>query len=83
MPDITNAITGQASIERKRQKLSHAATTQFNELPNWMKSWTYQRTRDFIDENVTNIESAKTVLKGLAQFCIVLRDLLKQYQQEE
>lgn len=80
MPFPADAIPGQASLARKREKAKRLAGEDTQNLPNWAKSRTPDEMETYVNENVTDMASAILVMSKLAWMAGALRDynLLKQ-----
>lgn len=78
MAELVNAITGQASLTRKRKKAKRIAKEDFPTLPNWLKSWdrtqvqTYLDSQDFSDPAVV-----KALFGKVADALLIYRDVLE------
>ena len=80
MPNIQDAITGQDDLHRKRIKAQRTAKEGFQNIPAWARNWTPEEMETYVNEQVTDLTSAKLVISKLAWMCGALRDymLLKQ-----
>ena len=54
-------------------QLERASLGELRNVPNWAK-WSMAETVSYIDENVTDLQSAKVVLKNMAKVIIALRN---------
>jgi len=54
-------------------QLERASLDELRNVPNWAK-WSMAETVSYIDENVTDLQSAKAVLKNMAKVIIALRN---------
>jgi len=64
----------------KEQQLDTAqiqATVDFSSLPTWMRTYTREQARAYIETNITNLATAKTAIEHLADMVIVLRDFVR------
>ena len=59
-------------VENQLQ-LERASLDELRNVPNWAK-WSMAETVSYIDENVTDLQSAKVVLKNMAKIIIALRN---------
>jgi hypothetical protein len=68
------AHDGEALSAGERRQIARESGEQvFSALPGWA-TWTAQETEDYIDTNVTDLASAKVVLKALAKAIVALRN---------
>jgi hypothetical protein len=79
MPDIGNAIPGQANHARVQQKARRLATENFSTLPDYLKTWTPEEARQWVLDNVDQTNYVQVISK-IAEAIILFRDfmLLKQ-----
>jgi hypothetical protein len=80
MPFPANAIPGQPSIGRKRQKEKRLAEQDFSNLPDWM-FWNKTQMDAYIDDNINNLAEAKVVLKALGHFVRIVIRYLEKYEE--
>lgn len=87
MPNPNSAIPGQASLSRQQKKAKRLAQEGFSDIPPWAKTWEPWQMENYVDialDGITDLDSAKTILKNIlpkmAWMCGALRDymLLKQ-----
>ena len=67
----------QAAKESDAQESYDDALIDFSSLAPWQKSFTGAEMAAYIDANVTDMASAKTVMKGLAELLAAVRDVAK------
>lgn len=53
------------------------AKTDWAALPDYIKNWTPQQVDDYIVANVTDLPSAKVVLRHMARAIVILRDFVR------
>lgn len=80
MPFPSNAIRGQKSLSRKREKLAREAEQEFSSLPDWM-FWEKKKRDAWI--NVQNIEDVKGVLRDIGDFINLMIKSSKHYEERE
>ena len=61
------------SQAQERERKAEEARGGMTQLPGWA-TWTAQQAVDHIEANVTDLASAKAVLKGMAKAIVYLRD---------
>lgn len=73
--DNTVAAHDHTQLTLRQQAIARAATApdRVEAIPGWAL-WTEQEALDYIDINVTDLASAKTVLKAMARLLVALRD---------
>jgi len=67
------ALVAQQAIEQAAADAPAALQT----MPEWLKSWTADEVEEYIETNVTDLASAKQVLKQLGKAVILIRDFIK------
>ncbi len=82
MPSITNAIPGQASVARIREKAKRLVQEDIPNIPEWAKNWTPAEMEAYVNGNVSDLASAKLVISKLAWMCGALRDFMLLKQEE-
>jgi len=73
---LTQALADLATaqdVETAQDIIKAGAKAQASAIPNWA-SWTEIQATDYVDNNVTDLASAKVVLRAMARMMIALRN---------
>ena len=71
--DKDTIVTDTYIKDENQLQLERASLDELRNVPNWAK-WSMAETVSYIDENVTDLQSAKVVLKNMAKVIIALRN---------
>lgn len=63
--------------EQQMEQDSAQAKMNFQHLPEWLTTWTPAQVETYIDANVTDLPSAKLVLKEFGNAILLIRDFIK------
>lgn len=78
---ITEMQTFQKYLDWETEQAAQAAQAQaqtdFESMPSWVLSGTLTQAETYIDTNVVDLPSAKTVLKQMAKLFILIRDYIR------
>ena len=69
MPRVVDGTIGPTPEEARQEQ----ADTDAANIPGWA-SWTEEQVLDWIDDNVTDLASAKTALTAMARMLVALRN---------
>lgn len=74
----------QAYVDWEAEEAAKAAQTQahsdFVDMPDWVRTGTLEQAETYIENNVTDLASAKAVLKQFAKMLVLMRDYIRIYR---
>jgi hypothetical protein len=72
-PEVKAKIDKELLQAERAEALQKKSDDSARNIPGWAK-WSERQALDYIEQNVTDLESAKAVLKAMARMILALRD---------
>ena len=82
MPFPSNAIRGQKSLSRKREKLAREAEREFSSLPDWM-FWEKDKLEEYLANEIRTEADTFKIIRELCEFVRLMLRSTQHYEERD